>query len=159
SFLASILGTVVAFVFMGIVFFMAIAGIASAFGSEETIKVDIRENSILELDLDLPVLDNVAATQEFEQVLGLGNDVLKFNNVIAAIKKAAKDENIKGIDLQSQFPSMGWSQAQSIRKALNEFKAEGKFIYSYGDYYSQKGYYLASVSDSIFFKSARGNGV
>ena len=104
SFLASILGTVVAFVFMGIVFFMAIAGIASAFGSEETIKVDIRENSILELDLDLPVLDNVAATQEFEQVLGLGNDVLKFNNVIAAIKKAAKDENIKGIDLQSQFP-------------------------------------------------------
>ncbi|MDB4187615.1 signal peptide peptidase SppA [Flavobacteriaceae bacterium] len=156
SFLASILGTVVAFVFMGIVFFMAIAGIASAFGSEETIKVDIRENSILELDLDLPVLDNVAATQEFEQVLGLGNDVLKFNNVIAAIKKAAKDENIKGIDLQSQFPSMGWSQAQSIRKALNEFKAEGKFIYSYGDYYSQKGYYLASVSDSIFLNPLGG---
>jgi protease-4 len=156
SFLASILGTVVAFVFMGIVFFMAIAGIASAFGSEETIKVDIRENSILELDLDLPVLDNVAATQEFEQVLGLGNDVLKFNNVIASIKKAAKDENIKGIDLQSQFPSMGWSQAQSIRKALNEFKAEGKFIYSYGDYYSQKGYYLASVSDSIFLNPLGG---
>ena len=156
SFLASILGTVVAFVFMGIVFFMAIAGIASAFGSEETIKVEIRENSILELDLDLPVLDNVAATQEFEQVLGLANDVLKFNNVIAAIKKAAKDENIKGIDLQSQFPSMGWSQAQSIRKALNEFKAEGKFIYSYGDYYSQKGYYLASVSDSIFLNPLGG---
>ena len=156
SFLASILGTVVAFIFMGIVFFMAIAGIASAFGSEETIKVDIRENSILELDLDLSVLDNVAATQEFEQVLGLGNDVLKFNNVIAAIKKAAKDENIKGIDLQSQFPSMGWSQAQSIRKALNEFKAEGKFIYSYGDYYSQKGYYLASVSDSIFLNPLGG---
>ena len=51
---------------------------------------------------------------------------------------------------------MGWSQAQSIRKALNEFKAEGKFIYSYGDYYSQKGYYLASVSDSIFLNPLGG---
>lgn len=150
SFLASILGTIVAFIFIGIVFFMAIAGIASAFGTEAVTEVEVKKNSILALDLDLPVMDNVASTKEFEQVLGLGDDVLKFNNVIAAIKKAAKDENIKGIDLQSQFPSMGWSQAQSIRKALNEFKAEGKFIYSFGDYYSQKGYYLASVSDSIF---------
>lgn len=150
SFLASILGTVVAFIFIGIVFFMAIAGIASAFGTEEALQVEVAENSILQLDLDLPVMDNVASTQEFEKALGLENDVLKFTNVIAAIEKASKDDNIKGIDLQSQFPSMGWSQAQSIRKALNDFKAEGKFVYAFGDYYSQKGYYLASVSDSIF---------
>lgn len=150
SFLASILGTVVAFIFIGIVFFMAIAGIASAFGTEEALQVEVAENSILQLDLDLPVMDNVASTQEFEKALGLENDVLKFTNVIAAIDKASKDDNIKGIDLQSQFPSMGWSQAQSIRKALNDFKAEGKFVYAFGDYYSQKGYYLASVSDSIF---------
>ena len=45
---------------------------------------------------------------------------------------------------------MGWSQAQGIHKALQDFKAEGKFIYAYGDYFSQKGYYIASVSDSIF---------
>lgn len=150
SFLASILGTVVAFIFIFIVFFMAIAGIASAFGTEEALPTEVAENSVLTLDLDLPVMDNVAATQEFEKALGLGDDVLKFNNVIAAIEKASKDDNIKGIDLQSQFPSMGWSQAQSIRKALNKFKAEGKFIYAFGDYYTQKGYYLASVSDSIF---------
>ena len=150
SFLASILGTVVAFIFIGIVFFMAIAGIASTFGTEEALQVEVAENSILQLDLDLPVMDNVASTQEFEKALGLENDVLKFTNVIAAIDKASKDDNIKGIDLQSQFPSMGWSQAQSIRKALNDFKAEGKFVYAFGDYYSQKGYYLASVSDSIF---------
>ncbi|MCH1517997.1 MAG: signal peptide peptidase SppA [Flavobacteriaceae bacterium] len=150
SFLASILGTVVAFIFIGIVFFMAIAGIASTFGTEEALQVEVAENSILQLDLDLPVMDNVASTQEFEKALGLENDVLKFTNVIAAIDKASKDDNIKGIDLQSQSPSMGWSQAQSIRKALNDFKAEGKFVYAFGDYYSQKGYYLASVSDSIF---------
>ncbi len=150
SFLASILGTVVAFIFIGIVFFMAIAGIASAFGTEEALPTEVAENSVLTLDLDLPVMDNVASTQELEKALGLGDDVLKFNHVVAAIEKAAKDDNIKGIDLQSQFPSMGWSQAQSIRKALSKFKAEGKFIYAFGDYYTQKGYYLASVSDSIY---------
>ncbi len=45
---------------------------------------------------------------------------------------------------------MGWSQAQTIRKVLNEFKTTGKFIYTHGDYFSQKGYYLASVADSLF---------
>lgn len=150
SFLASVLGTVVAFIFIGILLTMSIAGIATAVSSSESVPVEISDNSILELDLDRPMFDNVGATQDFEEALGLGDDVLKFYEVVMAIRKAAKDDKIKGIDLKSMFPNMGWSQAQSIRKALEEFKAEGKFIYTYGDYFSQKGYYLASVSDSIF---------
>lgn len=150
SFLASILGTFVALLFLGIVFFMSIAGIASAVSSDNIVVDEISENSILSLDLDVPLFDNIAATQDFERALGLGDDVLKFNEVLGAIDKAANDINIKGIDLKSQFPSMGWSQAQSIRKALLSFKEKGKFIYSHADYYSQKGYYLASVADSIF---------
>ena len=150
SFLASVLGTVVAFIFIGLILMMSIAGIATAVSSSESVPIEISENSILELDLDRPMFDNVGATQDFEEALGLGDDVLKFYEVVLAIRKAAKDDKIKGIDLKTMFPNMGWSQAQSIRKALEEFKAEGKFIYSFGDYFSQKGYYLASVSDSIF---------
>ena len=150
SFLASVLGTVVAFIFIGILLVMSIAGIATVVSSEESLPVEIKDNSLLELDLDRPVFDNVGATQDFEEALGLGDDVLKFYDVVLAIKKAAKDDKIKGIDLKTMYPNMGWSQAQSIRRALEEFKAEGKFIYAYGDYFSQKGYYLASVSDSIF---------
>ena len=150
SFLASVLGTVVAFIFMGLLLTMSIAGIATAVSSSESVPIEISDNSILELDLDRPMFDNVGATQDFEEALGLGEDVLKFYEVVLAIRKAAKDDKIKGIDLKTMFPNMGWSQAQSIRKALEEFKAEGKFIYSFGDYFSQKGYYLASVSDSIF---------
>ena len=150
SFLASVLGTVVAFIFIGLLLMMSIAGIATAVSSSESVPIEISDNSILELDLDRPMFDNVGATQDFEEALGLGEDVLKFYEVVLAIRKAAKDDKIKGIDLKTMFPNMGWSQAQSIRKALEEFKAEGKFIYSFGDYFSQKGYYLASVSDSIF---------
>ena len=150
SFLASVLGTVVALIFVGLLLIMSVAGIATAVASEEAISVDVSENSLLELDLDRPMFDNVGATQDFEEALGLGEDVLKFYDVVLAIRKAAKDDKIKGIDLKTMSPNMGWSQAQSIRKALEEFKAAGKFIYAFGDYFSQKGYYLASVSDSIF---------
>ena len=150
SFLASILGTIVAFIFIGLFITMSIAGIATAISSEDTVVKEIKENSVLELDLNLQMYDNIGETQELEVALGLGEEALKFYDVVAAIKKATTNDNIKGINLNAQFPLMGWSQAQSIRKALQEFKAAGKFIYSYGDYYGQKGYYLASVSDSIF---------
>ena len=148
--MASVLGTIVAFIVVGLLMTMSIAGLATAVATEDAVPVEIKANSVLELDLDIPMYDNVGATQEFEEALGLGEEALKFYDVVSAIRKAAADENIKGIDLKCQFPLMGWSQAQTIRKALNEFKAAGKFIYTYGDYFGQKGYYLASVSDSIF---------
>lgn len=150
SFLASVLGTVVAFIFIGLLMTMSLAGLATVVATEDAVPVEIKENSILELDLDIQMFDNVGATQELEEALGLGEQALKFYDVVSAIRKAAADDNIKGINLKCQFPIMGWSQAQTIRKALKEFKDAGKFIYSYGDYYGQKGYYLASVSDSIF---------
>ncbi len=36
-----------------------------------------------------------------------------------------------------------------MRKALLDFKSSGKFIYAYGEYYSQKDYYIASIADKI----------
>lgn len=38
---------------------------------------------------------------------------------------------------------------QSIREALIEFKASGKWIRSYADSYTQGDYYVASVADSM----------
>jgi len=48
------------------------------------------------------------------------------------------------------FLQAGMAQTQEIREALNDFKAEGKFIYSHADFYTQKNYYLASVADEIY---------
>ncbi|MEL0274849.1 MAG: hypothetical protein VW943_02845, partial [Flavobacteriaceae bacterium] len=104
SFLASVLGTVVAFIFIGLLLMMSIAGIATAVSSSESVPIEISDNSILELDLDRPMFDNVGATQDFEEALGLGDDVMKFYDVVLAIRKAAKDDKIKGIDLKTMFP-------------------------------------------------------
>ena len=151
NFLASFLGTTTALIFMISIGFFLIAGIASVATFDKNILQDeITSNSILNLDLDKDVYDNIPATQEFEEILGISPEIIKFMDLINAIELATDNKDIKGINLKSQSPKMGWSQALTIRKSLQKFKDKGKFIYSYGDFFSQKGYYLTSVSDSIF---------
>lgn len=45
---------------------------------------------------------------------------------------------------------------QLIRDALLAFKKSGKFIYAYGESFTEKGYYLTSVADKIFLNPAGG---
>jgi protease-4 len=44
----------------------------------------------------------------------------------------------------------GGASVEELRDALLKFKESGKFIYTYSEYFSQKGYYLASVADQVF---------
>ena len=151
NFLASFLGSITALFFIISLGFFLLAGIASVTTFDKNvIQGGISSNSILNLDLDKDVYDNIPVTQEFEEILGVSPEIIKFLDLINAIELASNNENVKGINLKSQSPKMGWSQALTIRKALQKFKDKGKFIYCYGDFFSQKGYYLASVSDSIF---------
>ena len=151
NFLASFLGSISALILIISLFFILIAGIASVASFDKNIlSGEISSNSILNLDLDKDVYDNIPVTQEFEEILGVSPEIIKFLDLINVIELATENKDIKGINLKSQSPKMGWSQALTIRKSLQRFKDEGKFIYTYGDFFSQKGYYLASVSDSIF---------
>jgi len=72
------------------------------------------------------------------------------DEILNAVTVAKDDERIKGISLNNNFIMAGLAQTQAIRKVLEDFKSSGKFIYTYGDFYMQKDYYLASVADSIF---------
>ena len=151
NFLASFLGSITALIFIISLVFILIAGIASVASFDKNIlSGEISSNSILNLDLDKDVYDNIPVTQEFEEILGVSPEIIKFLDLINVIELATENKDIKGINLKTQSPKMGWSQALTIRKSLQRFKDEGKFIYTYGDFFSQKGYYLASVSDSIF---------
>ena len=151
NFLASFLGSITALIFIISLVFILTAGIASVVSFDKNILPgEISSNSILNLDLDKDVYDNIPVTQEFEEILGVSPEIIKFLDLINVIELATENKDIKGINLKSQSPKMGWSQALTIRKSLQRFKDEGKFIYTYGDFFSQKGYYLASVSDSIF---------
>lgn len=142
--LAAILGCLIAF---GIFFFMFFIFIA-LIGSGENDKV-IEDETILEFELDKIVFDynGKDPSDPFASLLeeGIGMD-----EILHAIAVAKADTRIKGISLKPAFIQTGLAQTQELRRAISDFKTSGKFVYAYGDFYTQKDYYLASAADSIF---------
>ena len=142
--LAAILGCLIAF---GIMFIMLLIFVSLVGSTEES--VSVKNNSILELQLNRPINDYVGDNQldpftsVFEQSQGL-------DEILHAIKIAKEDNDIKGISINNNFIMAGLAQTQAIREALEDFRESGKFIYAYGDFYMQKDYYLASVADELY---------
>ena len=150
SLLASFLGTFVALGLIALFFFMGIAAITTTVNFEKTEGSWVRENSILNLDLNAIIVDRGPAFNPLESFSDFDSQLIGMDKVLGSIHKAIKDERIKGIKIKSGNVKAGWAQAREIRNALKEFKKTGKFIYAHSDFMSQKGYYLSSIADSIF---------
>ena len=144
NFLAAILGCLVAFGIIFVMFFV----FASLLGSGEDV-VDVKNNSVLELQLQAPINDYVGNSDDDPFAL-LGEASQGLDEILNAIAVAKSDDDIKGISINNTFLMAGLAQTQEIRRALEDFKESSKFIYTYSDFYMQKDYYLASIADSIF---------
>ncbi|PIF00810.1 MAG: signal peptide peptidase SppA [Maribacter sp.] len=148
--LAAIMGCLIAFGVMFIMFVVFIGLVADAGNG-----VVVKEKSILELQLQQPVKDYVG-NSEADPFAGLFGQVQGLDEILHAIEVAKTDSDIKGISINNNFLMAGLAQTQELRKALEDFKQSGKFIYSFADYYLQKDYYLASVADSVFLNPVGG---
>jgi protease-4 len=143
-FFASFLAVIAAFWFMGIVLVLIIAGLGSA-----DVAPSVANASVLKISLNRPIVDYKGGSGEdplslfFEETIAL-------DEVVGAVQAAAEDDRISGISFETPFFLGGWSQAETLRNALIDFKNSGKFVYAYGDSYSQKSFYLSSVADSLF---------
>lgn len=131
-------------------FIMLLVGIAAVAGKEKP--VIVKANSVLKLDLNYEIPeqsnDNPFAglsSGDFNAKKAVG-----LTEIRESIKKAADDENIKGIYLQLGINNNGYATLEAIRNALKEFKKKGKFVYAYGEIIGQKSYYLATVADKIY---------
>lgn len=148
TFLAALLACVVSGFVMFFIFIGVIAGIASMGEGEAKIK----PNTLLVLDLNGPIVERTSNNPLESLTSSLSGDYKTsgLNEILANIKKAARDENISGIQLDAGLISAGYATVEEIRNALLEFKESGKFIYSFAPVYTQKAYYLASVADKIY---------
>ena len=149
--LAAIIGTLIAFGIVFVMFFIFISLISS---SEDS--VAIKKNSVLELQLQQPISDYVGDNTLDPFSGGLFQQAQGLDEILQAITFAKDDDDIKGISLNNNFILAGLAQTQAIRKALVNFKSSGKFVYAYADFYTQKDYYLASVADSVFMNPVGG---
>lgn len=142
------------------VFTFIIIGFASMFASSVSMTVNngqsitqtttIAPSSILYLNLNRPIQDHVVESSfDLSTLLEDQETSLALDDIVVAIQAAATHPNIDGIYLRCDNPLAGWAQLWEIRETLESFKAEDKWIHTYAEGYSQKGYYMASIADTL----------
>ena len=154
TFLASLLAFFVAnfvWFFLMIMFFVGVAALS------QSSTVAVSPKSVLHIDLaesivDAPVDDPFS---EFDPMSMDMQKSLSNMDVMHAIGAAATDPNIEGIYINlTGAGTVSAAMLEEVRGYLNSFKESNKFIIAYGETYSQGGYYLASVADSIYLNPA-----
>ena len=149
SFLGTVAGIFVSgfLISIGLFILTVLAIVSSATHSEYSVK----DKSILYLDLSREIVEQPASLDLMATLTNDGPSADVLYNIIDAIDAAADDDRIKGIFIDANGSSAGTAQRKAIVDALQRFKKSGKWIYSYGDVYSQGDYYIAaSASDSLY---------
>lgn len=149
SFSASLLATALGVVVFILFVISSIGGIASLFETEQP---TIPSQSVLYIDLaedivDAPLLSPLGtfdpSSMEFYAPITM-------IEALAAIEKAAIDDNIKGICIKIDGAGiLEAANVEELRAAIERFKLSGKFVVAYDDSYTQGEYYLASVADEV----------
>ncbi len=119
--------------------------VAFASGPQET---EVRENSVMVLDLTGSVTEQASEDSPVSMLVGDQFTAMGLKEILAAIEEAKYTPQIKGIYLRAGDLVAGPATLHAIRDALLGFKEE-KFIVAYGDNYTQGCYYLCSVADKV----------
>ena len=147
------LATVFGLFLFVIVSLLLLAGVGAAIGSSDEV-YDLKDNSVLRLDLNRPIVEN-ASTEEnpfaaLTDMYFTPPENLGLIQVLSALERAKVDPKIKGIYLDASFPIAGYAQLSEIREAIQKFQKSGKFVYAYANSYTEKGYYVSSVADKTY---------
>ncbi|ELR68099.1 Protease IV [Fulvivirga imtechensis AK7] len=153
NFLRNLLASFLALVIFSVLAFFLFFGIVAAFVGSFSKKdvVEVADKSVLHLKLDKPISE-----VEFENPLEVlpifsgAPATIGLVQIKEAIRKAKDDDKIKGIYLEAPFVMAGMAVVEEVRDALEDFRSSGKFVVSYAEFYSEGGYYLASVADHVY---------
>ncbi len=153
TFLKMLLAVIAGMIITGILFFVIMLSVVSGMAAAGKKAVTIPEKSVLVIKTGAMITDRTQSnpfamfdpfTMAFTNTPGL-NDLLK------NLRKAAEDENVSGILIETGTMPSGWATADELRTALEEFKKSGKFIYSYADYIMmQESYFISTAADAIW---------
>jgi len=147
--LATITGIVISFVVLFIVLMGIIGAIISSASSDQEIVV--KSNSVLYLSFDYDISERSEANPLGSLNLpGYSTKNIGLDDILARIKYAATDGNIKGIYLDASHIGVGFASLKEVRDELLAFKKTGKFVVAYNAGYDQKAYYVASTADKVY---------
>jgi len=143
-FFASLLALII---FFGILFFIFIGIIGRLAAHDQT---TVASKSVLVIDLskhfpEQPMINPIASLRGDPD-----DNVPGLYSVVRLINMAATDSSVKGIYLLANENANGFATSLEIRNALLAFKKSKKFLIAYGDYFSQKSYYVSTAADKIY---------
>lgn len=143
---ATVVGLVLTYVIMTIICIVSMAGMMAS----ENMSQPVKDNSILRIKLQGTVSER--GGEENPLALLSGNEVqeIALDKTLDALKKAAKNDDVKGIYLEGGVLAATPAELQELRQGLVEFKKSGKWIVSYADQYSRAAYYLCSTADKVY---------
>jgi len=126
TFLASVLGGLVAMVLFSFLAFLFVAGIIGAVASNFSSSQSASEGSgaiVLEIDLRTPLSDQ-PATAGPAAIFSQG----AFTDVLLKLDSAASDSNVKGVFVRASELGVGNSRAEELRTSFLKLRENGKFI-------------------------------
>lgn len=149
QFFKSVAATIVGIFAFGVI--MIIFGFICLFGmvASSSGTPSLLDNSVMILKLQGEISDK-AEEDWLGEITGNQFNQLGMNKILSAIHKAKKEDNVKGIYLETGILQTDYATLQEIRGALADFKKSGKWIIAYGDNFSQGGYYLSSVANKVY---------
>ena len=148
SFFKTMLACLAALLVAGFLFIFGLVSLIGSVASAGSGNEGIKENSVLMLDLN----GTLSERADENPLASLMSDDMKsygLEDIIASIKEAKNNPDIKGIYLQAGAMDASLASLEEIRDELASFKESGKFVVAYGDQYLQELYYLATVADKV----------
>ena len=146
--LATICGIAIFITLMGLFFVISLVGMIAS----DSASTKVKDNSVFVIKMDGTISERAEEGTPFDALLGMGDmSAMGLDDLIASIRKAKDNEDIKGIYLEGGTTSFDApATAQQLRDELKEFKKSGKWIVAYADQYMQASYYVATVADKIY---------
>ncbi len=145
-FLVLLGGFAIGIISLILIFAIAISGFK--FGNEDPVQIE--ENSVLTLTLPSELKEQ-GSNDPLNELFGNSEDesALGLNEIKAVFKRATLDSKIKGIVLKPGFYSGGLANAEEIRKCITDFQNAKKWVISYGELYTEQGFYIASACKEL----------
>jgi protease IV len=148
SALGIVIGSMIAFMILPFVLVLLLKGASQ-------MSEPVKPKSILHLRLSGELIDRQRPLDfDFlsEKSLFGSEKSLGLFELGRAIDRAKADKRVEGIYLEIRDFNAGWAGISALRRKLEEFSAEGKWVISYAERMDEMGYYLASSSSQIYMQ-------
>lgn len=123
-----------------------------SFSSQPTV---LEDNAVYKIAMKGSLVERAAEENPFASLLGTlptynQQETVGLDQLLSNIRLAKEDSRVEGIWLVGGELAMAPASAKTLRDALADFKASGKWVIAYAQRYGELNYYVASIADAIY---------